>query len=152
MPLKFVSPAVQSRQLKYASHVAAASPCPPPGAIECDRAVFRWVWNPVTSESFTPVPLMPNKRVNSKKGKPHSCAQMGLSMFETETQARTRFDAFREGHPLVHLTLGTHVAAVGLLASQGRQGLTDGNGHFNFWEYAGVDLVPCSHIVGGPLP
>jgi hypothetical protein len=77
---------------------------------------------------------------------------MGLSMFETEAQARRRFAMFREGHPLVHVTLGTNVAAVSLLASQGRQGLTDENGHFNFWEYVGVDLVPNSIIAGDPLP
>jgi hypothetical protein len=105
-----------------------------------------WTINP---ESFVPVALMPNKRPHWKghANKP-SCGALGLSMFLTEEQARTRFAEMEEERPEIRKTTGTHLAEVNIMPFHGRQDAPKPNGHFNLHEYAGTDLTAWASMIG----
>jgi hypothetical protein len=76
------------------------------------------------------------------------CADYGLSMFQSEDQARARFTFLEERFGNARKRYGDHLAAVKLQPAHGARTRTNENGHFDVYEYIGTDLSKCATPVG----
>ena len=86
---------------------------------------------------------------DTKRGKLNSsCSDCGLSLFETEEQARARFANLVKVRPNITKKIGDHLARVALAKAHGVQTNSNEEGHFDLHEYDGVDLARVTALIG----
>lgn len=109
------------------------------GFSERERIAYRWVSENISDQNnFIPRAL---------HRMPTHCTDWALSFFVTAEQAKTRLNTLCNGRPLIYKALGTHIGK-GILEHQ--DGISDNEnelGHFNHFEYEGIDLTPKFQIV-----
>lgn len=126
---------------KYAAEMAEAgvTDCPPQTAAPQAATAYRFVKVPIGQESLLPMWVMdPGRFLDAP-----CCKAFGLSMWRSPEEAQAAYlkfvakygEKFREQN-------GTHLATVSLLMTHGAHTPCRRDGHFTFYEYDGVDLVP----------
>lgn len=139
--------------LQYAADIALLSAglqCPPADAAREARTCFRFVFDPLCSDSFLPVGKITPQRVHTAKG-PLACSMLALSMFSTENKARAKYAAVLKTNPNAPKTLGTHLAKGNVSANDGASTPITSSGHFDFHPYVGAHL-DSDFVIIGPLP
>ena len=118
--------------MKYETEMAAHTDCPPPQCQAAQGAVCRFVKNPMLPSCFLPI-----GKENPRRAR--CCSDWGLSMYETESQAKTahalgcaQWPNFKKKQ--YHLAVGTLVPTCGSRTS------ADQTGHFDLHEFAAADV------------
>jgi len=133
--------------LKYVSYLTKIPNCPPRDAQPAERMGYRFVKPPVNDASFVPLALSPGRRVT--KARPN-CSAYGISMFDSEENARRRFAELVEDNPGLKNRY-TNIAEVRLDTTHGTQTIPDKKGHFDLHVSSTAQLETCSTILGRPL-
>ncbi len=130
-----------AKKYKYGPRLVAIGNCPPSGCTAKTLTAYRFIYDPdPANESYLPQAIKQPQRVWN--GADAECCGMGLSMFTTEGAARQLFANLRSKYKnKVFAILGTHLAQLMLNASHGLCEKADSRGHFNLFEYVGVDLT-----------
>lgn len=130
-----------AKKYKYGARLVAIGHCPPAGCSTKNMTAYRFVYDPdPANESFVPQAVKQPRRV--WKDAADECCGMGLSMFTNEPGARQHFATLKKRFKnKVFLILGNHLARVALTHAHGPCDAPDSRGHFNLFEYVGVDLT-----------
>jgi hypothetical protein len=115
--------------------------CPCSNCFPATGEAFRWVLNPIEH----PWNFLPNKLYSEHQSRPirinsevdlHKCSDCALSMFTSEDKARKKF----QGIPSpMRETLGYTHLAHGDIENAGLRSKAKA-GHFNLFEYEGIEL------------
>lgn len=128
------------KTFKYETHLSTISNCPPSAHTALNKIAFRWVHRASINKSFDPVLIInPARKLDSSDA---TCSGYALSMFDTETNAYSKYKILTTKNRKLIKTLGNEIAAIQLVADDGVGGLPDTRnyGHFDFYEYDGIDL------------
>lgn len=136
---------MHSKKFKYESLLCRYPQCPPETYGDSEEIAFRWVLSDDLKGSFVPINLIktPPEKMLDETDK--MCKGFGLSFFDTDVNARSRFIAlYNKKRNITHedfvADYGDAVAEVNI-KGQGICGdfnLT--NGHFTFHEFESVEL------------
>jgi hypothetical protein len=92
------------------------------------------------------------KKKPKRKLRPEDeCRACGISVYDSEDQARATHHYLQYGHPNSPIDVGTHIATAQLTETHGESVASDENGHFTFFEYAGVDAPSAFRLIERPL-
>ena len=108
------------------------------------RTAYRWVFEDASdTRNFLPIYAIDSERLaNDKAAGKFSCTCWAISFFNSEIQAKEKFDRMLSKNPKIHKKLGTHIAKGYLNATDGISSECDDIGHFNHFEYEEAQLVP----------
>lgn len=139
--------------LKYGTELAMLSACPPAGALERDRSGWRYVFFPLTADSFVPAALKGGAPVSSNKGgtgkvRKVTCSVWGLSMYDTAEQATAKIVHLATTIPNIKAKIGTHLAVGQLTKTCGLSTPSNSLGHFDLHPYDGVAFEKIFEIQG----
>lgn len=128
-------------KLKYADFIDQFNNCIAADCSPVNREAFRWTFDQVTDErNFIPRYLNPTYPDKKKM----DCIGYALSMFDTEEQARLKFNTLQKDRGQIYKMLGTHVAKGDLTLQDGISGESslakNNHGHFSFFEFEETDL------------
>lgn len=145
-----------NRKFKYHNlleeyNIVDTCPC---GELSGDnRNSYRWSLNPIDHElNFLPNVLYNKlnlaarpRRANDKVDLKRVCGECGISFFTSLNEAKNYF--FTLGQP-ARISLGyTHIAEGAITEEDGLRTEINKHGHFNFYEYDGVDFKTSFQIV-----
>ena len=117
-------------------------PCPSIDYKEKERVAYRWVFPPIEHASNFKPQFFKNKQRFNTKPPDVKCKSMGLSLYDTEENAKKRFDELKELMSVkAYQRLGKNIAKGTLAAADGVSGIINDKGHFTFFSYEKVDLV-----------
>lgn len=132
--------------MKYSSELCAIPDCPPT-QITKDITAYRFVYDVVDENSFIPPGIKSPNRVTNEEDDKTKCEMLALSFFDTEANAKARYQYLRKRMKNIRHTLGGNLAEGQIHASQGFHGKIGVNGHFDFFERDGVTLSPQFQII-----
>ena len=98
--------------------------------------VFRWVFENCDENSFLPVYYYNHNREQNEK----NCRGWALSFFNTQTNAKRRLLQIAMHKKKIFKKLGTHIAKGSIVENDGISNNPNDNGHFDLFEYKGVNL------------
>lgn len=138
--------------LKYALDIQQCGHqnCPP---VECQGVLlsaFRFTYDPdptPTPQSYLP----PAKKISAERrwqGTVPDCSDFALSLFRTESEARIFFKKLEKKNKNIRKSLGNFLAVVAVDPKHGLAGEFRTDGHFNLYEYQGVDLSLVASPIG----
>lgn len=115
----------------------------PEAAVEANMESYRWVYSNIENEfNFLPTVLFNEKRRNAPRRQNDAnkhCSMCGLSMFDSIVNAKKRHDAllpkWKEDLGYTHIAKGQIKKELGVITSISK------DGHFDFFEYEGVNLT-----------
>lgn len=138
-------------RFKYCDLLDLVPECPVSvGAVARARPAFHFVYLPLEDMTKNFVPA--RKKKPRRKLRPEDeCRACGISVYDSEAQARATYRYLQHGHPNAPIDVGTHIAAAQLTETHGESCASDENGHFTFFEYANADATSAFHLVGAPL-
>lgn len=135
-----------SMPFKYSSHIGGLRDCPPsscqPRTVTAYRFVFPDPSHPKYRNNFLPVSIKDPTRLDINDPDEKKCDMYGLSFFDSEANARRRFEHFLRDRPKLRDTLGTHIAEGTIEPPDGVVTRTDRKGHFTLHESDVADLQP----------
>jgi hypothetical protein len=138
-------------RFKHCDLIDVVSECPASmGALARARPAVHFIYLPLedTKRNFVPA----RKKKPQRKLRPEDeCRACGISVYDSEAQARAMHDYLQNGHPNAPIKVGTHLALAQLTEKHGESGASDEHGHFTFFEYAGADATGAFHLVEAPL-
>ena len=118
------------------------TPCPSIDSEERESVAFRWVFTPVKQENNFKPQFFKNKQRFNTKPPDVKCKSMGLSLYDTEENAKKRFEELKElMSEKAYQRLGTNIAKGTLVPSDGVSGTINNKGHFTFFTYEKIDLA-----------
>ena len=128
--------------LRYQSEIDEL-PCAMNGFEEWSGDCFRWTFDTIEDErNFSPVYKMDPQRLGSDiKRNKANCNGWALSFFATQESAKDRIKHITKDKQQLYMKLGTHTAKGNLCLEDGIRDETDGEGHFNHFEYCERDLA-----------
>jgi hypothetical protein len=127
--------------MKYNSDLCVITDCPPSSCTSESRDSFRFVFNPLDSKSFLPQGKKSPQRVHKENRNQIKCSLLGLSMFSSEKAARDHYIKLREFVTNIDKTIGSHLANGRIESHHGLMSNPSNSGHFDLFEFAGVDLT-----------
>lgn len=138
-------------RFKHCDIIDQVSGCPASvGAMPRARPAFHIIYLPLDDMKKNFVPA--KKKNPRRKLRPEDeCRACGLSVYDTEAQARAAHHYLQHGHPNAPITVGTHLAVAELTPGHGETGPSDEYGHFTFFEYVGTNAPNDFYLVGAPL-
>ena len=126
---------------------ALAVPCPPDEFLARKTLAFRWVFETMEdARNFEPQ-FFKNPRRFIQKSDAEKCVAIGLSVFDSERNARLHFVALKKRIKGEALKMGTNVAFAQLHLDFGKTDLPNRTGHFTFHPFENVDLSQHFSIV-----
>ncbi|MGE8436608.1 MAG: hypothetical protein ACN6P2_08725 [Pseudomonas palmensis] len=125
--------------------------CPPAGASHRATKAWRWVFDPLRTHCFSPVAIKHPPRLLRANEPDEKCSCWALSMYDSERESIRAFSRIEKNFKKIRKTLGSHVALVEILPSDGLCTPIDGNGHFDFHPYVG-SKVSSSICTVQPIP
>jgi hypothetical protein len=132
------NPAIACRmKLKYQAEIDALSPNFEGFSQVANKTAFRWVFDDIkNSRNFIPTSLAnPSQKIKSFK-------DWALSFFETEIQSTDQLIYYSKDKPKFYKKLGTHIAKGVITIKDGLcENLCDSDGHFDHFEYEGIDFA-----------
>jgi hypothetical protein len=137
------------QKLKYQNllnQYGLSAQCPPDIVKPKKIEGFHFVNNPIDSElNFRPSIIKSPRRINCADKNIH-CSIFALSFFDTEENARKMFSNFPDRTKQL---LGyTNLAAGLLVAEMGLCSEPNNYGHFDFYEFEGINLTQHLQIIG----
>lgn len=124
---------------KYSEELRQFENCPAQGCLPKDKVAFRFVHDEELQErSFLPVSIMDPART-FRHGK-KICTGYSLSLFETLEAAKQKYDVLKR-YPNTSKKIGTKVASGIIRTNLGECSNVNHEGHFDFFEYQGCNLV-----------
>lgn len=132
--------------MKYATYLNTIENCPSTKCSPKSGVAYRFVYE----DLHHPHNLLPAALIRQRPyGTPEQrCSAYALSMFRSESEARSRFAQLEKHTRNLREKIGSHLASVVLCPNDGVASSIASNGHFDFFESAGVDLVPRLTLVG----
>ena len=130
-------------KLKYETNIAKLQNCPPVSAKQDRRDAYRFVFGQGDPErSFLPVLIMKPSRLNQPpfQNPHHCCSGFALSFFDNRHNLMNRFRGLKQSNPNIEKSIGDRWAKLQLEKSDGLQSPISANGHFDLFEFEGVDL------------
>ena len=127
---------------KYETNMRAYEACPPSTCTPATGEAYRICHNPFQPKDFLP-PAQRRIPPNDKR-----CSEWGLSLYKSESEAVAAFRAL-DTSPLKNIRkrLGDHIAVGTLQRAFGTTTPANGHGHFDLYEYLGVQLQPVFKVV-----
>ncbi len=124
--------------------------CPPAHFTERETIAFRWVFDEIEDgRNFLPQYFKKPPRFE-RKGVEIKCQAIGLSFYDTEKDAKKRFEKLKTTMTTTSIKkVGTNIATGQISRADGKMGDIDKNGHFTFHEYEGIDFRDKFEIIGG---
>lgn len=110
--------------------------CPPIDAVEKEQDAYRFVNEPITNNDFLPhtqLGMAPRQTSPSHE----KCSRCALSMFSSIESAQKTYDSIPKKSKFRY----THIAKGLIIKPDGILHPPVPNGHFDFFEYDGVDLT-----------
>lgn len=133
--------------MKYKSELVQLSDCPPKDDEYLYNIAYRFVFSPLTRDSFIPQGIKSPSRISNANDSDVKCSLLALSMFISEDTAERRFYQLLKNHKNLKKSLGTHLAKGSILATDGLQYKANSMGHFDFHECSNANLVSQFSIV-----
>lgn len=133
--------------MKYQSDLCSVPDCPPTNAAPEDREAYRFVFDPICSNSFIPQGKKKPSRVRGARNPEVKCSLLGLSFFASAEQAVERYNDLKATFQNIENSIGTHLAAGTLQQSFGVQTPVTEGGHFDLHESNGTNLPPHFTVV-----
>ncbi|NAX47903.1 hypothetical protein CAG70_13020 [Photobacterium halotolerans] len=126
--------------MKYQEDLAAISNCPPTNGVSKNTTAYRFVFNPVNSDSFIPPGKQNPARLQQNNTQHKQCSLLALSMFKSCIDAENHFDLLKKKIPNIGKLIGEHLAEGNVMATDGIQTKPNSKGHFDFFEGVNADL------------
>ena len=125
---------------KYLDDIKDITDCPPTSCTNKNMTAFRFVFEPNTDtenswKNFLPLKKIFPQRTDLNRNDNVKCSAYGLSFFDSENNAKIRYNQLIENHPNIYKNLGTHLAKVSTEQNDGVVKEIDNNGHFDLHEY-----------------
>lgn len=117
--------------------VTAGVQCPPTDAVACAMQGWRFVFNPQTSNCFSPVAVRNPPRLARAKDLEEKCSCYGLSMYDSYARGVQAMKLLERSLPRIRKTLGDHIAMVSITPADGVSTPPNNKGHFDFHPYVG---------------
>ena len=135
-------------RFKHCDLIDLVAGCPTSvGAGAVARPAFHFVCLPVEDLEKNFVPA--RRKSPRRKLRPEDeCRACGISVYDSEAQARATFHYLQHGHPNAPIKVGTHLAVAQLTEQHGESVVSDDNGHFTFFEYADADASSAFRLFG----
>lgn len=133
--------------MKYKNELVHLSDCPPKDDKYLYDIAYRFVFSPITQDSFIPQGIKSPSRISNANNNEGKCSLLALSMFISEESAVQRFNQLMKNHKNIKKSLGTHLAKGFILATDGLQYKANSMGHFDFHECSNANLVSQFSIV-----
>lgn len=124
----------KNRKLKYYKELSELG-CEMNDYKERDgRKCCCWAFDPIEhNDNFVPRAIaVPDQEI--------TCTRYALSFFDTTDKGRKRMLRMEMKTAKIRVKLGTHLATGVLNKTDGVSGESNKNGHFNHFEYVGVDV------------
>ena len=131
---------------KYQSYLEELTNCPPHVCKSRENIVFRFVFDDINNQRnfLPPMILTPKRKIDKNDEK---CDAYGLSFYLSANQAKTAYQELKKNVPKINQCIGTHIAKIPLLKSDGVCTKPSSKGHITLHEYETVDLKNRSHII-----
>ena len=143
------NPSVSRMELEYLTEITALNPSFDGYSEVENRPAFRWVFEDINHpNNFLPVTI-----INPKYKKAlEDFTGWALSFFDTQIQGVNKLKKIVSDKPEVYKKLGTHIAEGMLQKEFGLcESKSDDEGHFNFFKYKKVDLIPHFKVINIPV-
>ncbi len=116
-------------------------PCPPEDFEERETVAYRWVFETIADElNFVPQYLKNPRRFKLKEDR-IKCIALGLSFFDSEKNARWRFEDLKKTLPEdVWHRMEKNIASGTLKPDFGVHNEPNHEGHFTFYPFEQIDL------------
>ena len=127
-------------KLKYYEYLKNYNNCPPEINLERNANFFRWVHNELNENDFKPVLLINSSRKFDTDDE--NCDGYGLSFFNTEINAYSRYKQLVKHRQKMKNNLGTFIAKIEISTTDGVASLPNNKnyGHITFHEYFNANL------------
>lgn len=133
--------------MKYQSDLCSINDCPPLTSERVQRQAYRFVFNPICEKSFIPQGIKKPQRVSGSTNDVERCSLLGLSMFDSDTKAITRYKYLKGLMRNIEKTIGTHLAQGKIRSTDGLVTKPNNQGHYDLFEFKNVNLSPNFQII-----
>jgi len=122
---------------KYDDELRNINNCPPPKLLQGKKLAYRFVHEPLCSDSFMPVAKLQPSRIFKGKGK---CLSWGLSMYDTLSKAQNKITDMEIYNPNIRKSLGNKFAVGEIREETGSYTQSGSDGHFTLFEDANNEI------------
>ena len=133
--------------MKYQTQLSQIHGCPPQHSTTGTLSVYRFVFSPIDDKSFIPQGLKSPSRIMSAKNNHEKCSLFALSMFDSANHAIEKYKKLMKISRNINKSIGTHLATGTIQPLDGLHDHPNSEGHFDFYEKAGIDLTPKFTII-----
>lgn len=133
--------------MKYQTELCSIANCPSPSCTNDRRKAYRFVFNPINTDSFLPQGIKKPSRGHKEISDDEKCSLLALSMFISEKAACKRYEELRKKIKNIGKTLGSHLAEGVIQPHHGVMSQPNSKGHFDFFESSGVDLTKDFNVI-----
>ncbi|MCQ8870101.1 hypothetical protein [Vibrio splendidus] len=127
--------------MKYQTELLSVANCPPQACSPQNIRAYRFVYDPLDSTSFLPQGIKDPARAHKETRVPVKCSLYALSMFTTEQKAIEKYRDLKKFVKNIDKTIGSHLAEGQVTTTDGTMSTPNRKGHFDVFEYSGVDFT-----------
>jgi len=137
--------------LQFKEEIKEIPCCPPVTAVGRTQTVWRWVMDPLTTDSFLPVALKNPPRLHDVKDAQEKCSCWGLSMHGSYEQSIGAFKHLERSFKMARKRIANSVASATITPDHGLCTDLDKYGHFDLHPYATAQLHQ-TFVIAGLIP
>ncbi|NMP27196.1 hypothetical protein GW590_10000 [Rahnella sp. SAP-1] len=129
----------------YQVDIGQLPQCPPATALALNKDGWRFTSNPLTNNCFAPA--LKKSPARSFSSPSQACSMWGLSMYESEAEAKDAYAKLKKSIKNIKKVIGDHLSVGQLTVDDGKCTQTGSNGHFDFHPFVNVPFTQKFHIV-----